>query len=169
MKPWMTPSVGWMMALLLLSGPVARSADPDELPIAELPAVAAAGVNRESGQIVSGCTYRLYRQQNVYRVVLASDERAGVEFSIEIPEQLVPLSDGQFSMADGMQASYSGGMLTVRRKAEAPGLAFGSSGLETLKIEVTADLMRPYRAEAKAWNTVFFINTGSDLELRCGF
>ena len=44
MKPWMTPSVGWMMALLLLSGPVARSADPDELPIAELPAVAAAGV-----------------------------------------------------------------------------------------------------------------------------
>lgn len=157
------------IALILLSGPIARSAGPDELPIAELPAVAAAGVNRETGHIVTGCTYRLYRQANSYRVVLLSDEHAGLEFSIEIPQDAVPLSEGQIFMADEMQVAYTGGMLTVRRKAESPGLAFGSNGLEMLRIEVTPDLLRPYRAEAKAWNTVFFVNTGRDLELRCGF
>lgn len=158
-----------MIAVLISLAAPCWAGDPEGSVVAELPAIAATGINHDLGRVVTGCTYRLLKFAGIYRVTLVSDERAGVGFSVDLPEDLVPLSEGQMASVDGAQLSYSDGVLTVRRKEPASGVAFGSNGLETLKIELTPDLLRPYRAEARAWSTFFFVTTGRDQELRCGF
>lgn len=118
---------------------------------------------------VTSCTYTvaddLYNNKNV-RVYVNSDEDARTNFGFGIPRSEIPLTEGsEFRVDSGYKIHFRDGVLEAKRfDNDGP----FSKDTNTIRIEVSADLMEPKQVNALA-TVGSLVRSIKFKEIKCSF